>query len=301
MIDFSNVSRGSKARGAGRLSCAILFATLLLAGHGSARARTLRVLTYNIHHSEGNDAVYNLPRIANVIAATNPDLVALQELDQGNTRSGVNVFQLDQLAQLTGMQGFFGKTIDYRGGAYGNGVLVRNDLHVTGVANHALPSPAGGEARRVMQLGVSLDGANAAPEFEFFATHFTNGSTAGAIRLSQATFVNSLITSSAVPALVGGDFNSNPGTPPWQRLREQWEDPTTAAPAYPRAAQIDNVFYRSSGQWNVIEAGNFIVNPTTQVASDHYPYLVSVELVPEPAGAVVMIGLLAGLARRRRS
>jgi len=45
---------------------------------------TLRVLTYNIHHGEGTDGVFDLPRIADVIRSVEPDLVALQEVDQGH-------------------------------------------------------------------------------------------------------------------------------------------------------------------------------------------------------------------------
>jgi endonuclease/exonuclease/phosphatase family metal-dependent hydrolase len=269
-----------------RTVATFMAAIVSLAAAPRAEARTLRVLSYNIHHSEGNDAIYNLGRIAAVINATNPDLVALQELDQGNARSGATVFQLDRLAELTGMQGFFGKTIDYRGGEYGNGILVRSDLHVTQVVNRPMPSPVGGEARGIMEVGISLDGANARPEFSFYASHFTAADDT-ASRLSQAAYINSLVENTTTPALLAGDFNANPGTSVWRRLREQWEDPTTLNPSYPRSAQIDFVFHRKADNWEVVEAGDFIVNPMTQMASDHYPFLLSVRLVPEPTAEVV--------------
>ena len=244
-----------------------------------AAAYELRVLSYNIHHSQGIDGAFSLNRIASIITAANPDIVALQELDQGNTRSGVNVFQLNQLAQLTGMQGFFGKTINYQGGEYGNGVLVRSDLPVTHVVNRPMPLPVVGEARAIMEVGVSLDGANATPEFSFFATHFTNNDEQN--RFAQAAFVNSLIAGTWTPALVAGDFNDIPASRVIQRINEEWQDSTDLPdPGKPRALQIDYVFYRGPGQWNVLEEGRFIVNSTAQVASDHYPILAVVELVP---------------------
>ena len=276
----------------------LCFSLLAVAASFSATAHgsPLRVLTYNIHHSEGIDGVYNLNRIAGVITAANPDLVALQELDQGNLRSGVNVFQLNQLAQLTGMQGFFGKTINYQGGEYGNGVLVKSDLHVTGMVNRPLPSPVGGEARGIMEVGVSLDGANAA-EFGFFATHFTAHNDP-ASRLAQAGFINSLVAGSTSPTLLAGDLNDTAASPAMQRLFEQWQDSTHLPdPGINRATQIDYVLFRGDA-WNVVDGGRFIVDPTTRVASDHFPVLTVIDLaaVPEPSRLAL---LLAGAAALR--
>src|SRR5437867_2636498 len=74
----------------------------------------VRVLTYNIHHGEGRDGEFDMPRLARVITNVQPDLVGLQEVDVGTSRaSGVD--QLSELAQLTGMHGQFGKAMDYKG------------------------------------------------------------------------------------------------------------------------------------------------------------------------------------------
>ena len=51
-------------------------------------AQVSRVMTYNIHHGEGTDSVIDMERIAQVINKWSPDLVALQEVDNGTTRSG---------------------------------------------------------------------------------------------------------------------------------------------------------------------------------------------------------------------
>lgn len=48
---------------------------------------TLRVMTYNIHNGVGTDGRYDLERIASVIAAEDPDIVALQEIEQYRTRT----------------------------------------------------------------------------------------------------------------------------------------------------------------------------------------------------------------------
>ena len=47
----------------------------------------LRVLTYNIHHGEGTDGVFDYQRLARVINELEPDVVALQEVDNKTRRA----------------------------------------------------------------------------------------------------------------------------------------------------------------------------------------------------------------------
>src|SRR5438552_3037737 len=89
-----------------------------------AGPHTVRVLTYNIHHGEGLDGHFDLPRLASVIESTEADLVALQEVDQGTRRaSGVN--ELTELARLAHMHSAFGRAMEFDGGGYGVGILSR--------------------------------------------------------------------------------------------------------------------------------------------------------------------------------
>ena len=60
--------------------------------------RPLRILTYNIHWALGMDGKYDVERIAEVIKAAKPDLVALQEVDVGVKRSG-RVHEVRRLAE----------------------------------------------------------------------------------------------------------------------------------------------------------------------------------------------------------
>lgn len=254
----------------------LVLALVVFAAAQPALAKTLRVLSYNIHHSEGRDGVYDLDRIANIILAAKPDIVALQELDQGNTRSGANVFQLQELAERTDMQGYFGKTINYMGGAYGNGVLVAPWLTIVGTTNHALPNPGNNEARAIIQMGLSFDADPRTVEFNFFATHLDSSSQAN--RNAQAPFVNNLVANSTTPAILAGDMNSRPTTDSYAFLASQWNDATNMAnPGISRSTQIDYIFTRSD-KWVVKQRAQFIVNSTTAVASDHYPLLSVIDL-----------------------
>ena len=54
----------------------------------SGRARTLRVMSYNVHVGIGMDKRLDLRRVAEVIRRERPDLVGLQEIDRGTERTG---------------------------------------------------------------------------------------------------------------------------------------------------------------------------------------------------------------------
>ena len=62
-------------------------------------AQIYRVMTYNIHHGEGTDNIIDIKRIAKVINKWSPELVALQEVDNGTTRSG-NINEADTLSLI---------------------------------------------------------------------------------------------------------------------------------------------------------------------------------------------------------
>jgi endonuclease/exonuclease/phosphatase family metal-dependent hydrolase len=57
-----------------------------------------RILTYNVHGCIGTDRRLDVGRIVEVIAAFEPDIVALQELDVGRARSG-GVDQAHEIAR----------------------------------------------------------------------------------------------------------------------------------------------------------------------------------------------------------
>ncbi|WP_428306544.1 endonuclease/exonuclease/phosphatase family protein [Lacipirellula sp.] len=254
-----------------------LFAAFTAGAATSADAAILRVLTYNIHHGEGKDGVLNLNRLASVISAANPDIVSLQEVDNDVPRTN-NVNQVARLGELTGMTSFFGKARNLDGGGYGNGVLVKPSISVVSTVNRALPNPDNVEARAVLELNLSVDANPTTTEFKFFATHLMHDSSAG--RIASAGYINDLVSTSAVPSILAGDMNFNPGSTAFNTLANQWTDVTNIANSGKnRANQIDYIFARSSLQWNVVTRSQFIVNATTNVASDHHPLLSVLELL----------------------
>ena len=85
----------------------------------------MKVMTYNIHHGEGTDGVIDLPRIAGVIRAVNPQIVLLQDVDRGTRRAG-EVDQAEELAKLLGWHHVFGEAMPLEGGSYGEAVPQRS-------------------------------------------------------------------------------------------------------------------------------------------------------------------------------
>lgn len=236
------------------------------------------VMSYNIHHAEGADGRLDLERIASVIQAHSVDLVALQEVDRFTRRTG-GVNQAQVLACLLGMQYFFGRTIDYQGGMYGNAVLTR--LAVNGFANRALPFTPGREPRGVVQLHVySGSTASGHTLFRVYATHLD---VSEADRLKAVEALPELVAEEPeTPTLLLGDLNALPDSAPLRRLLAAgWQvagDPG-AHPTFPASApqrQIDYILYRPAHRWRVLA----VWAPEEAAASDHRPIVARLELLP---------------------
>ena len=255
----------------------ILLLALLAAASQIGTARTpspltLRVLTYNIHHGEGMDGFFDLPRLARIIEASQSDLVALQEVDQGTQRaSGVN--QLTELARLTHLHGAFGKAMDFQGGGYGVGVLSRWPLKSIDV--HPLPDPPDREPRTSLTVAVRIN--KSGPVIHFTSTHLDSGRDVFN-RMAQANELNRvLVREDGVPAIPAGDMNSGLRTEVMQIFDNNWvnvapEDPPPLIPTG-RPGRVDHVLVRPLDRWKVLEST--VVD--APIASDHRPVLVVLE------------------------
>ncbi|MFN2525999.1 MAG: endonuclease/exonuclease/phosphatase family protein [Actinomycetota bacterium] len=93
----------------------------------------VKIATFNIHHGRGRDGRIDLARTAAAIAATEADLVALQELDRGRERSG-RVDQIAELERLTEMRIHFAPTVASSKGKYGIALAARRPFDASFVA-----------------------------------------------------------------------------------------------------------------------------------------------------------------------
>lgn len=256
----------------------LVILTVFLSLRASSQTR-VTVLTYNIFHGElpYETGKPNLDSVAALIKSLQPDFVALQEVDSATGRSeriyGKKIDYVKELAERTGMFGYFGRAMEYDSGGYGEGLLSRRPL-LAEVA--ILPSPAGGEPRSLIYANTRLSNGQ---NIIIGGTHLCHQYDEN--RMAQVRFVDSIYRSLLVPSIVCGDFNFEDKDTPYTFMSTYWKDagavarkvpsPTFSA-ADPRK-RIDYVFYTKRGNWRVIKAETYPVR-----YSDHLPVLFTFEL-----------------------
>lgn len=233
---------------------------------------TLTVMTYNIHHAappSGGDSVIDIEQIAAAINAVNPDLVALQEIDVHTGRSGKDMDEAHHLGKLTGMHPYFTKTLDYDGGQYGIAVLSRFPLEDS--ISYLLPIAKGAreEPRAVCMVKVLLPGGQ---PLYFASTHL---GLSKATRLLQADSITKIIQNLDEPVILGGDFNSVPGSETINKISALMERSCTSncAPTIPYdhpMRKIDFIFYRPKQALKPLDQTVL----TQFKGSDHLPVVV---------------------------
>jgi len=251
------------------------FALAMFASASAALASEpvrVRILSYNIHHGEGVDGKVDLERLARVIKATEPDLVALQEVDR-NTQRTSKVDQPSEFARLTGMHVFFGWNIPYQGGDYGNAILSKYPIKQT--RNHKLPSFYKNEQRGVIEAEIEFPGFQ--PPLLLLATHLDYRGQSEERPASVKKIAEVVSVSPNRPALLAGDLNDRIGSETlrdfdanWTRVSQE-EQPTY--PVDKPIRQIDFILTRPAQGWKVLET--CVLDEV--VASDHRAYFAVLE------------------------
>jgi endonuclease/exonuclease/phosphatase family metal-dependent hydrolase len=86
-------------------------------------SREIRFLTWNVHGCVGRDGVCDPDRVARVLEAAQPDISALQEIDNRTKRSVQDTFSY--FGKLFGWTSVAARTLTARDGHYGHIVLSR--------------------------------------------------------------------------------------------------------------------------------------------------------------------------------
>lgn len=245
--------------------------------------RTLRVLTYNIHHGEGMDGKVDIERIADIILDSKADIVALQEVDRGVERTK-KIDIMIMLADLTGMTYAFGKNIDYQGGDYGNGVLTKFPILEERNLHYQMVRP--NEQRGVLQMVLEVQGE----EIVFMNTHidYREDDTERISNVKELR--NAAQGFTPRPVIVAGDFNDVQTSRTIASMKsdflDSWEtvgngDGLTF-PADTAKKRIDYIFVSKTRNANDASPATMLRPVSAQViptqASDHSPLLVEFEL-----------------------
>ena len=244
--------------------------------HSDKQGRTLRILTYNVHRWLGTDRQISPSRIAEVIAACDPDIVALQEVRVGRVRAG-EVDQAATVANALGMELHFQPTIRILGEQYGIAVLTRHASRL--VRAERLPTQStrpSFEKRSALWVAVEIEGQTVQVVNAHLSLRSGERRTQAAALVGPSWMGHADCTD---PAVLLGDFNAPPYSRSYRLIANRLRDaqlsnsfgepqPTfhTRAPVL----RLDHVFVTKSIE--VVDAGP-VRNPLSRVASDHFPLL----------------------------
>jgi endonuclease/exonuclease/phosphatase family metal-dependent hydrolase len=250
----------------------IAFAVLWPAPPATAK-RTLRVMTYNIHVGVGMDKKLDLQRIAGVINAARPDLVGLQEVDRGVSRTE-GKDEIVELAALTRMEYAFAPNLDYQGGKYGVAILSR--LPIKNTEHRMFENKRESERRGMLRVELEVERKT----LHFVTTHLDYQFEDG--RLFETEQMLKFLDGVKGPTIVVADLNDVPTGSAYKLMRTLFEDAwvTSGAknegfsfPADKPVKRIDHIFYRPSDR--IRTRKSWVIET---LASDHIPVLSELEI-----------------------
>lgn len=247
----------------------------------AARTETLRVMTYNVHSCIGMDGKIDPERVARVIARARPDVVALQELDVGRSRTqGLDQAQL--IARCLEMDFHFHPAMHLDEERYGDAILT----HLPRFLVKAAPLPGLAdrpqlEPRGALWVTVDLHGR----EIQIINTHLgliARERTAQAEALLGAEWLGN--ERCRAPVILCGDFNALPSSPVCRQLATRLNDVQIEARQHrPRSTfsgrfptvRIDHIFVSPDIEVTGIEVPD---SELARVASDHLPLVAELRI-----------------------
>lgn len=241
------------------VALAVLFCALMPAAC-TTQTTAVKFMSYNIRNGRGADDVQDLGRIAEVIGRVAPDVVALQEVDSVTGRMNGR-FIPEELGRMTGMHARFCRAIDYDGGAYGVGLLSRDEP----LAVRRIPLP-GREESRVLFVA----------EFPDYVVCVTHLSLTPEDQRASLPIIRTVTDTCRKPVLLAGDFNMKVAKTVLDGLggtfRPLSDTTQMTFPSDKPSIRIDYILGRGLPESAVVTERQV---DTSTVASDHCPLWVS--------------------------
>jgi endonuclease/exonuclease/phosphatase family metal-dependent hydrolase len=248
----------------------------------------LRVMTYNVHSCIGMDGKISTRRIARIIAQYDPDIVALQELDVGRSRTQ-EVDQAHAIARELEMEFHFHPALQIEEELYGDALLSRYPMKL--IQSGDLPGPPNRprlETRGVLWVEIAVNGQ----KVQILNTHL------GVRPIEQRYQLEGLLGSKWLshpdcrePVILCGDFNASPSHKTCRRITQLLNDAQdildnhvpqrTWFGRFP-VGRIDHIFVGKD-----IQVESCLVPRTTltRIASDHLPLIVDV-IIPSDTSSI---------------
>ena len=245
---------------------------------------SLRIITYNIHRCIGGDHKVSPERISDVIAAYQPDVVALQEVDCGQVRPA----SYDQAAIIAERLNF--QTVWIERERCGNTILSRYPMKRVKAGGLHKPRRWHTLARRgALWVEVEAFGNR----IQIINTHLglTHSSRLNQARvLAGPEWLNS--PDCRPPVILCGDFNTQPGSTVLRLLEENLKnveklkvngDTEKTWPSSHPLLSYDHIFISDD---LVVESVSVPTDGVVRIASDHLPFFIQLSL-PDAAGLCI--------------
>jgi endonuclease/exonuclease/phosphatase family metal-dependent hydrolase len=240
-----------------------------------------RIVTYNVRRCVGNDRRLDVARVAEVLAALEPDIVALQELDVGRARTG-HVDQANEIGERLDMACHFHAAMRVEKELYGDAILSAHPERLI----QAGPLPGYGripglEPRGALWIEVELPDATV----QVINTHL------GLVPREQQIQARTLAGPAWLqhprckgPKILLGDFNATGASVVYRTLTSRLEaarnlaphrSPTATFPSQLPVLRIDHLFVSPEIAVQDLFAP---FDSLTRVASDHLPLVMDFEI-----------------------
>ncbi|MDB5496174.1 MAG: hypothetical protein JWP28_205 [Phenylobacterium sp.] len=240
-----------------------------------------RIVTYNVHRCVGNDRRLNVARIVEVLAALEPDIVALQELDVGRARTG-GVDQAHEIARGLDMACHFHAALTVEEERYGDAILTCFPERLMQVG----PLPGYDriralEPRGALWVEVEIEGV----PVQIINTHLglvPREQQIQAAWLAGPAWLQHPLCQG--PKILLGDFNATAASVVYRTLVARLKaarglspktSPTSTFPSPLPVLRIDHLFVSSEIKVTDVFAP---FSPLTRVASDHLPLVMDFEI-----------------------
>lgn len=238
----------------------------------------LKVLSYNIHKGIGGvDRRYDLDRIVQTIQHYDPDIVALQEVDDGVPRSRLHR-QVDLLAeQLALPHTAFQLNVKLRTGGYGNAILSKHALHDASDLDLTVKPK---KRRQALLVRTTIHCEGHQRTVVIANTHLGLAGFERAMQLRRLVGCDYLQhVQSSTPLILAGDFNDVWGGLGKRHLEPQGFQAAFGAlrtfPAVMPLRPLDRIYFRGEMELEHGFAGH---TELARQASDHLPVVAEFRL-----------------------
>lgn len=237
-----------------------------------------RLMTYNIHKGIGGvDRRYRPERIVTTIARYRPDIVLLQEVDDGVPRS-----RFDRVVDLLGdaldfRHRAFQQNVTLRRGGYGNAILSRFPLSDVSDIDLTIPMK---KRRRALVAHCELRWEHHSRSILLFNVHLGLAGFERAMQLRKILSSEALKhTRDSTATIIAGDFNDVWGSLGKAILEPQGFIPalgmTKTFPAILPMRPLDRVYFRGGLK---LTHGFASHTRLSKRASDHLPVILDFEV-----------------------